>query len=167
MVGGGDVGCETAYFLATELGRRVTVIEMLPAFMRGTCTANRGHLIHALERAGVTLLNCTRLVRVDPGAVTVARNVSPTVPDPAITWAPLLPDNVVNPLARKLKVEEQEVTLPAGLVVLATGMVADDRLYRECMAARVAPEVHVVGDAFGPGRVFEAVKAGYTVGGAL
>lgn len=167
MVGGGDVGCETAYFLATELGQQVTVIEMLPAFMRGTCTANRGHLIHALERAGVRLLNCTRLVRVEPDAVTVVRNVSPTVPDPAVTWAPLLPDNVVNPLARPLKVEEQEMTLPAGQVVLATGMISDDTLYRACMAARVAPEIHAIGDAFAPGRVFEAVKAGYAIGTAL
>ncbi|MCX6032841.1 MAG: FAD-dependent oxidoreductase [Chloroflexi bacterium] len=167
MVGGGDVGCETAYFLATELGQQVTVIEMLPAFMRGTCTANRGHLIHALERAGVRLLNCTRLVRVEPDAVTVVRNVSPTVPDPAVTWAPLLPDNVVNPLARPLKVEEQEMILPAGQVVLATGMISDDTLYRACMAARVAPEIHAIGDAFAPGRVFEAVKAGYAIGTAL
>ncbi len=167
VVGGGDVGCETAYFLAAELGRRVTVIEMLPALMRGTCTANRGHLIHALERAGVTLLTCTRLVRVEPDAVTVVRNVSPTAPDPAITWAPLLPENVINPLARPLKVEERELTLPAGLVVLATGMIPDAGLYRACLAANVAAEVHVIGDAFAPGRVFEAVKAGYAVGVAL
>jgi 2-enoate reductase len=161
------VGCETAYLLAAELGRHVTVIEMLPAFMRGTCTANRGHLIHALGRAGVTLLNCARLVRVEPATVTVARNISLTVPDPAITWTPLLPENVVNPLARPLKVEERELTLPAGLVVLATGMLPDASLYRACMAARVASEIHVLGDAFAPGRVFEAVKAGYAVGTAL
>lgn len=167
VVGGGDVGCETALFLAAELGRRVTVIEMLPALMRGTCTANRGHLIHSLERAGVALFNCTRLVRIEPGTVVVSRNVSPTVPDPAITWAPLLPDNVVNPLARKLKVEEQEVRLPAGLVVLATGMAPDVSLYQACLSARVAPEIHVIGDAFAPGRVFEAVRAGYTIGAAL
>ena len=34
------------------------------------------------------------------------RNVSPTVPDPYVTWHPILPENVENPLAPNLKVEE-------------------------------------------------------------
>jgi len=167
VVGGGTVGCETAYFLAYEKGKQVTVIEMLPAFMKGTCTANRGYLIHYLEQKGVPLLNCTRLARIQEGAVTVARNVSRTVPDPYVTWAPLLPENVKNPLARPIKVQEQEMTLPADLVVLATGVAPDDSLYEACVRAQAAPEVHKIGDAFAAGRVFEAVKAGYAVGSTL
>jgi len=167
VVGGGTVGCETAYFLAYELGKQVTVIEMLPAFMKGVCTANRGYLIHYLEQKGVPLLNCTRLASIQEGAVTVVRNVSRTVPDPYVTWAPLLPENVKNPLARPIKVQEQEMTLPADLVVLATGVAPDDSLYDACVRAQAAPEVHKIGDAFAAGRVFEAVKAGYAVGSTL
>jgi 2-enoate reductase len=59
------------------------------------------------------------------------------------------------------------MTLPADLVVLATGVVPDDSLYAACVRAQVAPEMHNIGDAFAAGRVFEAVKAGYAVGSAL
>ncbi len=167
VVGGGAAGCETAYWLASELGLEVTVVEMLPAFMTGVCTANRGYLIHYLEQAGVRLLNCTRLLRVDEGSASVARNVSPTVPDPYVAWTPLLPENIRNPLARPLRVREEEATLPADLVVLATGMRPDSRLYEACLQAHVAGQVHNIGDSFSGGRVFEAVKAGYTLGMTL
>ena len=167
IVGGGSVGAETAHWLAYEWGKAVTVVEMLPVFMKGVCTATRGYLLHYLEAAGVKLLNCTRLKRVEAGTVTLIQNVSPTVPDPWVTWTPLLPDDIPNPLARPLKVVEKELTLPADLVVLATGLKPDDSLYRACLTAQVAPELHNIGDAFSPARVVEAVRAGYAVGCAL
>jgi len=167
VVGGGDVGCEVAHFLACERGKIVTVIEMLPYFMRASCTANRGYLIHYLEKAGVELWNCTRLQRVGEGDVTVVRNLSPTVPSPYVTWTPVLPENVKNPLARPIRVQEQEITLQADLVVLATGLGADDALYKACVRERVSPEIYCIGDAFSPGRIFEATKAGYAVGQSL
>jgi 2-enoate reductase len=167
IVGGGEVGCETAYLLACEKGKRVTVVEMLPYFMKEACTANRGYLIHHLRKQGVALLNCTRLERVGERDVTVVRNVSPTVPDPYVTWTPVLPENVKNPLARPMRVREERLTLEANLVVLATGLRPDDCLYRACVEARVAPELHAIGDAFAPGRVLEATKAGYAVGTSL
>jgi 2-enoate reductase len=171
IVGGGDVGCETAHFLACELpgaeSRRVTVVEMLPHFMKDSCTANRGYLIHHLEKADVALWNCTRLLRVEPGAVVVARNVSPTVPSPYVTWAPVLPENIKNPLARPVRVEEQEMRLDADLVVLATGMEPDPGFYEACLRHYVAPEVHNIGDSFAPATIAEAVKAGHAIGSLL
>lgn len=167
IVGGGEVGCETAHFLANEHGKQVTVVEMLPHFMQASCTANRGYLIHYLERQGVTLWNCTRLQRVEPGRVVVVRNVSDTVPSPYVTWQPVLPENVVNPLARPIKVEEQEMALEADLVVLATGLVSDDALYHACRRQGVAPEIHIAGDAFTPATVAQATKAGYAIGRAV
>ncbi len=167
VVGGGDVGCEVAHFLACEYGKTVTVIEMLPYFMKDSCTANRGYLIHYLEEKGVALWNCTQLRRVDEHGVTVVRNVSPSVPSPYVTWAAVLPENVVNPLARPIRAQEEDVTAAADLVVLAVGMEADDRLYEACVRERVAPEIHNVGDSFTPARIFEATKAGHALGRAL
>jgi 2-enoate reductase len=167
VVGGGDVGCETAFFLACEHGQAVTVIEMLPYFMKESCTANRGYLIHHLERRGVALWNCTRLQRIDEQAVTVARNRSPTVPSPYVTWTAVLPENVVNPLARPIRVQEEETSIEADLVVLATGWEADDALYQACVRARVAPEIHNVGDSFSPGDIHKATKAGAAIGRSL
>jgi len=167
IIGGGSVGCEIAYMLAYERGKQVTIVEMLPYFMKGACTANRGHLIHYLEKAGVRLLNCAMLKKVDRNTVKILKNVSSTVPDPYNTWSPILPENVKNPLAKKIKVEEKEIGLAADLVVLAVGLKADDRLYELCTKERIAPEIHNIGDSFCVGRVFEATKAGYAVGSML
>jgi 2-enoate reductase len=167
VVGGGDVGCEVAYFLACERGKAVTVIEMLPHFMQGACTANRGYLIHYLEKRGVALWNCTRLARIEEGGLTVLRNVSPTVPSPTVTWTPVLPENVVNPLARPIREQEEEIALAADLVVLATGVEPDDALYAACVQEHVASEIHNIGDSFAPASIFEATKAGFALGRAL
>jgi 2-enoate reductase len=167
VAGGGDVGCETAHWLACELGMQVTIVEMLPYFMKTSCTANRGYLILHLEKAGVTLWNCARLERVEAGRVIVSRNISQTVPSPTVTWIPVLPDNVENPLARPIRVKEQVFTLETDLVVLATGLKPDDSLYRACLAGHVAPELHNSGDAFMPATIAQAVKAGYAVGSSL
>ena len=164
IVGGGSVGCETAHYLAFEKGKQVTIIEMLPHLMKGVCTANRTHLIHTLDKGGVALLNCTRLKQIHPDGVVVVRNKSKTVPDPIITWTPLLPENVVNPLARSIRSEDVEETYSADLVVLATGLEPDYRLYHELRKGGIRATLYHIGDAFQVGRVFEAVKAGFAVG---
>ena len=167
VVGGGAVGCEVAFWLAAEHDKQVAVVELLPHLMAGTCTANRGYLLHYLEQRGVRLLNCARLKAIDDGAVTIVRNVSAGVPDPAVTWSPLLPANIRNPLARPLRVSEAAETLAADLVVLATGLRPAAGLHEACVAAHVAPELYNIGDSFAVGRVFDAVKAGFALGRSL
>jgi 2-enoate reductase len=164
VVGGGVVGCEAAYWLRYEKNCEVTVVEMDKYIMNHTCTANRGHLIHYLKKAGVPLLNCTRVTGLTRDGVEVARNVSKTVPDPFITWHPILPENVKNPLAPKLKIDERQETLPADLVVLAAGGAPDDGLYFAALRERAAPELHNIGDSFSGGKVLEAVRAAYRLG---
>jgi 2-enoate reductase len=135
--------------------------------MKGVCHANRGWLIHHLEERGVRLLNCTRLGSVVEGRVLVRRNVSKSVPDPLVTWTPLLPENIANPFAPKLALAEAELSLEADLVLLATGARPDDALYHSLVQAHAAPEIHTIGDAHSVGRVFEATKAAYAVATAL
>jgi 2-enoate reductase len=167
VVGGGVVGCEAAYWLCYEKGCEVTVVEMDKYIMNHTCTANRGHLIHYLQKAGVRLLNCTRVTGFSPQGVEVARNVSKTVPDPHITWHPILPENVENPLAPKLKVEERKELLPADLTVIAAGGVPDDALYFTALREQAAPEIYNIGDSFSAGKVLEATRAAYRLGLSL
>jgi 2-enoate reductase len=168
VVGGGDVGCEIAYMLAYEKDKRdVTVIEMLPYFMKGSCTANRGFIIHHLELADIKLMNCTRLNKVVEGGVEILRNRSKTVPDPFVTWEPIIPETVENPFSKKVEVEEERVTLPADLVVLAVGARPNDTLYYECVRQRLAAEIHNIGDSMNPAMVLEATKAGYALGTSL
>jgi 2-enoate reductase len=167
VVGGGAVGCEAAQFLSAELGKKVTVIEMLPTIMPGVCTANRGHLIHELERQGVSLWNCTKLLSIDGSTAKLARNISPTVPDPYVTWTPLLPENISNPFAKPVREQIEEQTVQAELIVLAMGLRPDRTFYQECMSIQAAPKIVELGDAFQIGRVFEAVKSGSLVGRSL
>ena len=167
VIGGGEVGCEAAYFLTYELDKQVTIVEMRPHLMKDTCTANRGYLIHYLELRGVKLMNCARVRRIGLGNVTVAHNVSPTIPDPYVTWSAVLPENIKNPLARPIKQEMHDILLPADLVILATGFEPDDALHDACVRIHAAPELHNIGDAFAPGNIFAATKAGYAIGRAL
>ncbi len=167
VVGGGEVGCEVAHFLAYERGKEVTVIEELPHLMAESCTANRGYFIHYLGKKGARLWTCARVQRIEQRAVSVVRNISPTVPSPYATWSVVLPENVVNPLARPIRVQEQVVTVPADLVVVAVGMEADETLYESCVAQRVAPEIHNIGDSFEPGSILEATRAGDALGRTL
>ncbi|MDC7125958.1 MAG: FAD-dependent oxidoreductase [Spirochaetales bacterium] len=164
VVGGGVVGCETAYYLKHELNIDVQLVEMLPKIMDGVCTANRGFLIHYLEEFGVPLHNCTSLKEVKDGTAIISKNKSKTVPDPYITWTPILPENVENPFEKDIKTEIEEIEIPADIIVLAAGSVPDDSFYYECQNITAAPELYNIGDSARPGRVFEATKAAYQIG---
>lgn len=158
VVGGGTVGCETAYWLAYEQERKVKVVEMADQMMSGVCTANRGHLIHYMEKKGVELINCAKVLSFDEGKVNISR-LTKNVPDPYNTWQPILPKNIANPLAKKVGTESVEESISADLVVLAMGGRADDAFYFEAVKERVAPEVYSIGDCFKAARVLEATRA--------
>ncbi len=164
IVGGGVVGCETAYWLAYEKdGRKVKVVEMLPHFMKGTCTANRGHIIHYLQDQGVELLNCATVKEFDESHVIIEQNTHKNVPNPYNTWQPILPENIENPLAPKLGNEPKRVALDADLVILAMGGKPDDAAYLEGQKELVAPELYNLGDSFAAGRVLEACRSAYAL----
>ncbi|MEG2072640.1 MAG: FAD-dependent oxidoreductase [Oscillospiraceae bacterium] len=167
VAGGGVVGCETAYWLRYEHGKNVKVVEMLPNFMEGVCTANRGHLLYYMKKGGVELYNCAKVTSFAEGKVNITRNVSKGAPNPFNTWQPLLPENIPNPMAKKLGPETKDETLAADLVVLAMGGRPDDTLYNAALAANVAPEVQNIGDSFAAGRVLEASRAAYRLASTI
>jgi len=167
VVGGGEVGCETAYMLCQEMKKNVKVVEMLPSFMEGVCTANRGYLLHYLEDLGVELINCAALREIRDSECIIEKNASDTVPDPYLTWTPLLPENIDNPFAKKIRKQPEEVSLPADLVVLAVGGKPDESFFHECQRISAAPELYNIGDSFSCGRVFEATKSAYQAGISL
>ena len=167
VIGGGVVGCETAYWLHYEHDMDVTVVEMAEYFMHGICTSNRGFLIHYMQKAGVDLLNCSRLTSLDEKGVTIVRNVSKTVPNPYVTWLPILPENIENPLAPKLKIEETEQHIDADIIVLAMGGKPENDLFFEAQRDNIAPELYNIGDSFESGKVLEATRAAYRLGISL
>ncbi len=161
VVGGGIVGCETAYWLSYEHAKKVTVVEMLPYMMEGVCTANRGHLIYYMKKNGVRLMNMTKVTSFAENSVNVAQNKHKNVPDPYNTWQPVLPKNIVNPLEPKIGLEYESETIPADLVVFATGSKEDDKLFYELQAINAAPELYNIGDSFAGGKVLEATRAAF------
>lgn len=163
VIGGGFVGTELAYMLKYELEKDVKVVEMLKYFMNHVCTANRGHIIHYLERAGVELLNCTKVNKIANGKVFVSQNKHKNVPDPYNTWAPILPENVENPIdaLRKIKDKYVDRELDADAVIIATGSVSANELYYACVTNNVAKEIYNIGDSFKGGLVFDAVRSAY------
>ena len=164
VIGGGVVGSETAYFLKKELGvEDVTVVEMDKYIMNHTCTANRGYLLKYMYDSGIKLLNCTKSVSFDEKGVVVSRNTSKSVPDPYLSWNPILPENVPNPLAPKLKNEPVEEHLDADLIVMAAGGRPNEALFLELQQELNTIEVYNLGDSFKGGKVFEATKSGYAL----
>ena len=161
IIGGGDSGCETAYYLKYEFGLDVEIIEMTSAVMAQSCTANRGHIMHYLQKAGVKIDNLTTVNEILPNGIVMDKNVSPTVPDPYNTWQPLLPENISNPLAPKIKQKIERITIPADLVIIAIGTRPNNALYNELVAQNVAPEIYNIGDSITPGKVWPATKSAY------
>ncbi|NLC04845.1 MAG: FAD-dependent oxidoreductase [Tissierellia bacterium] len=163
VIGGGVVGCETAFWLKYEQGRDVKVVEMLPYIMDGVCTANRGHLIYYLKEGNVELLNCAKVVSFDENNVNIIKNISKGVPNPYNTWSPILPVNIPNPMAKKIGEETIEESIEADLVVLAMGGRADESLFFEAQKDRVAKELYNIGDSNRVGRVLEGSRAAYNL----
>ena len=163
IIGGGDSGCELAYMLSAEQNKKVSIIESQPYLMKNTCTANRGHILHYLEKLGVKTYNCAKVVKIEEGFVDILSNIHRSVPNPYNTWQPVLPENVVNPLAKKIKEKYKAVAVEADVVIFAAGTKSENRLYNQAYKEKIAKEIYSVGDAQKCGKVFTAVKQAYNL----
>ena len=161
ILGGGDSGCETAYWAGIELGKKVSIVEMRATLMTESCTANRGHILHYLDKGNVKTYNLSKLTEIKPQSVIIESNVHPSVPNPYNTWQPILPENIKNPLAPKIKQEIKQIEIPADLVIIAVGTKPENELYYELVKEHACPEIYQVGDAFKPNKVFVAVKSAF------
>ena len=167
IIGGGDSGCELAYYAKYELGKNVTIVEMAPTLMTNTCTANRGHILHYLDKSGVKCYNCASVSSIDEDCVEIVYNSSRTVPNPYNTWEPVLPVNIHNPLAKKIKNIPKAKTVDADLVVIAAGTVSNNELFKKLQEINAAPLIYNVGDSNTCGKVFTATKQAFNVAKTL
>ncbi|MDI6875108.1 MAG: FAD-dependent oxidoreductase [Actinomycetota bacterium] len=71
VLGGGDVGLETALHLA-ETGKTVKVVEKEAQAVPDMNTVNRLYLLWMAENLGVEILTGTEVVEIEPGKVTVS-----------------------------------------------------------------------------------------------
>jgi len=164
IIGGGVVGVETAYMLAYEQGKKVDVIEMADHFMVGACTANRGHLLNYLRlNDDAKLYNGCRVERFENGKVIAAKKTSKHLPDPYMSWTPLLPKNAENPLEKSTGTDTTQISINTDFVLLALGFKPNNQLYYQALSQRVAQEVFCIGDSYKPGKVLEAVRSAYAL----
>lgn len=70
IIGGGDIGCETADMLASE-DRRITVIEILPDILQNMKTIPRADLLGRLKRKDITILTQTTVSSIERGEVRI------------------------------------------------------------------------------------------------
>jgi len=73
IIGGGDVGCETALFLSREGARRVTIIEMLDELMKEEIEHNRVTLNKMIQDAGIEVYTESRVIEISSNCVKFSR----------------------------------------------------------------------------------------------
>jgi 2,4-dienoyl-CoA reductase-like NADH-dependent reductase (Old Yellow Enzyme family)/thioredoxin reductase len=136
ILGGGLVGAELAVYLG-ELGRKVTILEMLPELNTGGNILQGQAVGIALERAGVELAFGVRAVEIVPQGV---------IGVPGILASGTASENVGE---RKLYEAD---TVVCALGLLSACEAADE--LRFC-----APVFHQLGDCLAPRTVYEATRA--------
>lgn len=102
VVGSGNVGLETAHFLAAQ-GKKVTVIEMLGKLGADMGDTLRWHLLNRLREYRVTISNSTELKQVAEERITVCRNGADEVWTEFDTVVLATGSRPANELATKLK----------------------------------------------------------------
>ncbi|MCP4675777.1 MAG: NAD-binding protein, partial [Deltaproteobacteria bacterium] len=171
-VGGGFVGCEIAYTLASEKDVEVTVIEMLDNLMEGVFHANRSMLLWMMMGQGspsdksadrlarpVKAYASSKVFKVEEGKIHFRANRKRK--DPFTPWTTLLPDALPpNPLERKLNPRNTEdLAIDTDFIIFATGVREDNALYYELLQKARDTEIFCVGDARQTARGWEAITA--------
>lgn len=73
IIGGGDIGCETADMLASE-NRDITIVEMLPDVLSKMKDLPREELLARLKEKGIRILTETRVLSIEEGRIWIEDN---------------------------------------------------------------------------------------------
>jgi 2-enoate reductase len=146
VVGGGDVGCETACYLADN-GFEVTIIDILPKLMENNDNTNvKVQMFNLLEEKNISIMTDTKVKAVTDDGIEVM------LPSGKL-WG-IRADLVVVSIGNK-----QKKDLKPGKVMSITA-----KSGRVVELAMKAEEVHLIGDCNSPGSIHEAIEAGEQAG---
>jgi 2-enoate reductase len=146
VVGGGDVGCETACHLADN-GWEVTIVEILPHLMEENIMKNvKLQMFNLLDEKKVKVMTETKVNAIIDGGVEII------LPN-GKQWG-LDADLVA--IAIGFKKTESKVAGSVMTIAVHEGLAAAMSMH--------ADEVHIIGDAANVGRIYEATQAGERVG---
>ncbi|MFC1551012.1 FAD-dependent oxidoreductase [Candidatus Latescibacterota bacterium] len=147
VIGGGEVGCETACYLADH-GAAVTIVESLPRIMPQSQKITLNHMILLLEDRNIEILTDTQVTAItDSGAEVLLQSGK--------SWG-LDADLVVYAVGIKPHGEIVDSSGPAMKVRPKTGIIP--------ALSMKAGEVHVIGDCVSVGNILEATAEGERVG---
>lgn len=73
VCGGGASGCDGALEIASEMGKKVTIVEMLPECGKDVFFINKISLFNALAANNVQLMTSTKVVSIDAEGLTVEK----------------------------------------------------------------------------------------------
>lgn len=147
VIGGGEVGCETACHLADH-GAAVTIVEMLATIMAQSSKITQNHMQLLIEDRDITIMESTTVTAViDEGVEVLLPNGK--------RWG-VEADLVVHAAGINPHGSTHEDTGPAMKVQPKTGPIP-------AMAMK-AEEVHIIGDCVSVGRILEATADGERVG---
>jgi len=141
VIGGGDVGCETACHLADN-GFNVTLVEILNKILEeNEITEVKLRLTDLLKERNIKIMTETKINAIIDGGV-----------------------EVIIPYDTQMGLGEggRQIGLDADIVAIAINLEANKDFTK--MLSMKAEEVHVIGDCAFLGRIREAVEAGERVG---
>jgi 2,4-dienoyl-CoA reductase (NADPH2) len=105
IIGGGDIGCETADMLASE-DTVITIVEILPEVLNNMKTIPREDLLNRLKEKNVKILTETEVVSIEQGKVRIkdkSGNFSSLPADSVIISTGTVPENsLLKPLKEKV-----------------------------------------------------------------
>lgn len=152
VCGAGLVGCEVSMHLA-EKGYDVTMIDIVPDSHPAKMYATDWSINAKLAEDGVKVRLGNKILKMGAAAVECNRRIEPMPHDPRNS---LLPPDLSGPY-------EEEVTVyEADAVVCALGLKSVNKLaYQLCEAGY---PVEIVGDAYKPRKIINAVHEGFHAG---
>jgi 2-enoate reductase len=148
VIGGGEVGCETACHLADNGFEKVTVVEMLPELMPQSPKITINHMELLLEDRDITVMTGTPVTAVTDDGVEVCLKSGKL-------WG-IEADLVVYAVGIKTPGQKIESSGPAMKVQPKSGLIP--------ALSMKAEEVHVIGDCACVARILEATADGERVG---
>ena len=144
VIGGGDVGCETACYLADN-GFKVTLVELLPKILEeNKITEVKLRLMDLLKEKNIEIMTETKLNKIIDEGV-----------------------EVIVPYDTQMGLNEggRQLGLEADIVAIAINSKANNEFIN--MLTMKAEEFHIIGDCEYPGRIREAVESGESIGRLL
>ena len=114
-----------------QQGKKITIVEILDGIARDMYSANRMHLLKLLTDADVKILTETKVLKITDEGITISDKYG------------------------------KKNALAADTVVLALGLIANNKLYNE-LEGKV-PELYAIGDSVKPRKIWEAIHEGFHV----